>query len=180
MRQPLQQVHQQVQQQVQQDQLHSQVNSLPLDSLFNVHIKCKQYRAFDFARIGNFSYTSQIKQNNLNLALFGFGSIKHLLALADGTLPPCEHSEYLARLQHLMNVFEMVCLGSKLSDFDSYSWKVGREYDSKVVKDIEMGYKTWSSLDHSIDPTAWTYAKEVVPPKLRYANKLVRVILIRD
>ena len=157
---------------VQQDQ-NSQVYSsdVSLDSLFNMHIKSKQYKAYDFAKIGNFPYCSQIKPNNMNLALYGYGSIKHLLALADGTLPPCEHSEYLARLQHIMNVFEMVCLGSKLNEYDTYAWRVGREYNEKIVKDIEMGYKTWTSLDRSIDPTAWTYAKEVVPSPTLKTNQ---------
>ena len=129
-------------------------NSVTLDSLFDVQIKCKQYWAHDFAKIGNFSYSPQIKQNNLNLATFGYGSVKHLLALADGTLPACNPAEYKARLQHILNVFEISCLGSNLADFDGYSWRVGREYNTKIVKDIENGYKTWESLDRNIDPTA--------------------------
>ena len=122
-------------------------SDVSLDSLFSMHIKNKQYKAHDFAQIGNFPYCSQIKPANMNLALYGYGSIKHLLALADGTLPSCDHVEYVARLQHIMNVFEMVCLGSKINEFDSHAWKVGREYDAKIVKDIEMGYKNWATLD---------------------------------
>ena len=136
-----------------------------LDSLFSVHIKNRQYRACDFSKLGNFSYSAQIKQSNLNLALYGYGSIKHFLALADGTLPSVDTSEYISRLQHVLNVFEIVCLGSSLSDFDSHGWKVGKEYYSKIIRDIEMGYKSWGTLDRSIDPTAWTYAKEIAPPK---------------
>ena len=54
-------------------------------------------------------------------------------------------------------------MGSSLSDFDSHSWRVAREYDNKIVKDIEQGFKSWESLDKCIDPTAWTYARELVP-----------------
>ena len=153
-------------QQPQQPQTSSQPQvAASLDSLFNMHIKCRQYRALDFAKLGNFNYVGQIKPTNLNLALYGFGSIKHFLALADGTLPPVDTAEYISRLQHCLNVFEISCLGSNLTDFDGYGWKVGREYDNKIVRDIEQGFKTWQNLDRSIDPTAWTYAKEVAPPK---------------
>ena len=101
----------------------------------------------------------------MNLALFSYGSVKHLLALLDGTLPAVSRLEYVSRLQHILNVLEITCLGSSLSDFDSHSWKISREYDNKVIRDIEMGYKTWESLDKCIDPTAWTFARELVPPK---------------
>ena len=143
-------------------QQESQVN-ISLDSLMHAHVKYKQYYAIDFARLSPFPYISQLKPTNLNLSLFAYGSIKHLLALSDGTLPPANKTEFISRLQHLMNTLEIVCLGSSLSDFDSYSWKIAREYDSKVVKDIEQGYKTWENLNRCIDPTAWKYAEEMIP-----------------
>ena len=62
----------------------SQVSSrVSLDSLYSATIKCAQYRAIDFCKLGNFTYSSQIKPNNLNLALFSYGSLKHILALND-------------------------------------------------------------------------------------------------
>ena len=91
--------------------------------------------------------------------MFAYGSIKHLLALSDGTLAPVNKEEFISRLQHLLNTLEIVCLGSSLSDFDSYSWKVAREYNSQIIKDIETGYKTWGNLNRCIDPTNWAYAK---------------------
>ena len=117
--------HQDVQQQV--------IQPVSLDSLFSATIKCKQFKAVDFAKLGNFSYTGQIKQANMNLALFAYGSVKHFLALKDGTLPEVEHSEFISRLQHTLNVLEIVCLGSNLTEFDSHSWKIGKEYDQKVI-----------------------------------------------
>ena len=141
----------------------TQVSRSSLDSLLNATIKCAQYRASDFAKIGNFSYSNQIKQNNLNLSLFSYGSIRHLLALADGTLPPVSKEEYISRLQHLCNVYEITCLGSNLTDFDGYGWKVAREYDNKILRDLEHGFKKWHTLDRAIDPTSWTVAKELIP-----------------
>ena len=141
----------------------SQVSCVSLDSLYSATVKNAQYRASDFCKLGNFSYLSQIKQNNLNLVLFTYGSLRHILALNDGTLPYVQREEFNSRLQHLINVMEITCLGSNLSDYDGYGWRVGREYDNRVIRDIEQGLKDWGSLAKSIDPTAWTFAREMVP-----------------
>ena len=137
--------------------------NVSIDSLLSCTIKNPQYRPSDFAKIGNFPYSNQIKPNNINLALFTYGSLKHLLYLNDGTLKPVSQGEFNSRIQHLINVFEIVGLGSGLADFDHYIWKVAREYDSKILQNIEHGLKNWETLDKTIDPTAWTMAKEIVP-----------------
>ena len=95
--------------------------------------------------------------------MYTYRSIKHLLAITDGTLPPASKTELISRLQHILNVLEITCLGSSLENFDSYSWRVAREYDSKVLKDIEQGFKNWDNLSRCIDPTCWAYAREMVP-----------------
>ena len=137
--------------------------NVSLDSLYSAHIKCPQYKALDFVKLGKFNYINQVKQQNLNLALFSFGSLKHLLALSDGTLPPVSKSEFISRLYHLINVFEISCLASGIGDFDTYGWRVAREYDSKILSDIEHGLKTWDNLGKTIDPMSWQYSKELVP-----------------
>ena len=72
-------------------QLHrksqEKVSSSSLPNLYNACIKNAQYKADQFAKLSNFAYTEQIKPENLNLALFAYGSLKHLLFLSDGTLP---------------------------------------------------------------------------------------------
>ena len=41
------------------------------------------------------------------------------------------------------------------------------KYDSKILDDVEQGYKNFVTLDKCIDPTAWNYARELVPiPKI--------------
>ena len=57
---------------------------------------------------------------------------------------------------------EIVCLESLLAKFGSNSWSMAREYLSKIVKDIELGYKKWETLDPCIDSTAWCYAQKMV------------------
>ena len=64
-------------------------------------------------------------------------------------------------------MLEISCLGSSLAEYDTNSWRIAREYDSKIIRDIELGHKTWESLNKSIDPTAWTFAREIVPPKAK-------------
>ena len=103
----------------------------------------------------------------MNLALFSYGSIEHLLSLSNGTLPPVSKEEYNSRLQHILNVLEIACLGSGIRDFDTHSWRIAREYDSKILQDISMGFKTWLSLDKCIDSSTWQYERELVPPKSR-------------
>ena len=149
--------------QAQDVQVQSSSTNVSLDSLFTAHIKNAQYRAIDFAKLGKFNYANQVKSNNLNLALFSYGSLKHLLALCDGTLPPVDKSEFISRVQHLVNVFELTCLASTATDFDSHGWRVAKEYDQKIINDIEHGIKSWDTLGKPIDAMSWTYAKEVVP-----------------
>ena len=167
-----------------QDHLQSQVassnsNSVNLDFLLNASIKNKQFRSLDFAKIGNFPYINQVKQNNLNLALFAFGSFKHLLSLIDGTLLQVSQTELCSRLQHLCNVMDIVCLASSPSDFDIKAWKIGREYDTKIIQYIEHGFKNWETLDRCIDPTAWNYAKEILS-KSKKINQILRQTNLRE
>ena len=163
----LQQQLDQLRLQQHQDQLPVARDSLQepivsLEDLANRTIKCKQYKALDFAKIGTFPYTSQIKQSNLSMALFSYGSFRHLLYLIDGTLPPVKPSELIARVQHLVNVFEIVSLSSSLTDFDSTAWRIGKAYNDRIVSDIEFANKSWDTLDKGIDSTAWQLAKELV------------------
>ena len=154
--------------QTQNFQTQDQVNqSVSLDSLLSAKIKFKQYSAYDFAKLTRFPCVSQLKSSNMNLALFSYGSIEHLLSLSNGTLPPVSKEEYNSRLQHILNVLEIACLGSVIRDFDSHSWRIAREYDSKILQDISMGFKTWLNLDKCIDSSAWQYARELVPPKAK-------------
>ena len=97
----------------------------------------------------------------MNLALFSFGSLKHLLALTDGTLPAISHGELVSRLQHLTNVFEIVCLGSSLDTVDQESFQTALEYESRILSDIETGVKEWTTMSRSIDSTCWTYAQKM-------------------
>ena len=61
-------------------------------------------------------------------------------------------------------MMEIVCLGSSNEDFNHTSWKIAREYNSRLINDIEVGLKNWDTLSRSIDPTCWAFAKQYVSP----------------
>ena len=100
-------------------------------------------------------------EHNLNLALFSYGSLKHILALTDGTLPAISQVELVSRLKHLCNVFEIVCLGSTLESVDEESLQTALAYDSLILSDLETGVKDWTTLNRCIDSTCWTYAQKM-------------------
>ena len=94
-----------------------------LDSFTSCTIKCKQFRAVDFAKMGTFQNTSQIKHK---FKAFSYGSLRHLLYIIDGTLPSVSQSELCSRIKHLINTFDIVSLSSSITDFDNNAWKMGK------------------------------------------------------
>jgi len=124
-------------------------------------------RAYEFASTGQFSYHSQLKQENINAIAFAYGSFKHLEACKTGLIPNVSEVEFLSRLRHLRNVFEIACLSSSLSQFSEPAWHIAREYDTRVISDIESGAKNWSSLSNGIEPDSIYCAKETVENRLK-------------
>ena len=61
-------------------------------------------------------------------------------------------------------MIQIVCLGSSNADYNSLSWRIAREYNSRIVNDIEVGLKNWENLNRSIDPICWAFAKTIVSP----------------
>jgi hypothetical protein len=82
-----------------------------------------------------------------NAITFGFGSFKHLEAAKLGLIKMPEN-EFLARLRHLKNVFEVARLSSNLTSFTDHAWQFAKEYDTRVIADIESGAKIWATLEH--------------------------------
>ena len=80
--------------------MHNQVSTV--DQLYAATMRNKQLKAFEFAQTGQFSYKSQLKQDNLNAILFAYGSFKHLEAAKLGLINMSD-TEFLARLTHLKN-----------------------------------------------------------------------------
>ena len=141
------------------------INSV--DDLFRATTVNKQLRAYEFASTGQFSYRSSLKSDNCNALTFAYGSFKHLHAVKSGLIRMSD-AEFLARLKHLKNVFEIACMSSPLSSFSDPPWQIAREYDSRVISDIESGVKSWSTLSNGLESDAMYVAKETV--ELRNKN----------
>ena len=132
-----------------------------VEQLYAATMRNKQLKAFEFAASGQFSYKNQLKQDNLNAILFAYGSFKHLEAAKLGLISMSD-TEFLARLTHLKNVFEIACLSSSLTSYSDNSWHVAREYDTRVISDIESGSKSWSSLSKGLETDALYCANQTV------------------
>ena len=141
-------------------QANRQVTSV--DQLYQATTLNKQLRCYEFAACAQFSYRTQLKQENWNATSFAYGALKHLEACVSGLIPNVSDVEFLARIRHLKNVFEIACLSSNLSQYSEASWLVAREYDTRIISDIESGSKSWETLSIGIEPNAIYCAKETV------------------
>ena len=135
-----------------------------VDQLYAATMRNKQLKAYEFAATGQFSYKHQLKQDNTNAITFAYGSFKHLEAAKLGLIQ-MDDEEFLSRLRHLKNVYEVACLSSNLSSFTDNAWQVAREYDTRVVADIESGAKSWSTLSKGLETDAIYCANQIVELK---------------
>ena len=119
-----------------------------------------------FAATGQFSYKNQLRQDNINAITFAYGSFKHLEAAKLGLINMSD-GEFLARLRHLKNTFEIACLSSNLASFSDQAWQVAREYDTRVVSDIESGVKTWDTLSNGLETDALYCANQIIELKIK-------------
>ena len=141
-------------------------NVSTVDQLYAATMRNKQLKAFEFAATGQFSYRTHLKQDNTNAVTFAYGSFKHLEAAKLGLIKMPD-DEFLARLRHLKNVFEVACLSSNLTSFTEYSWQVAREYDTRVISDIESGAKSWATLSNGLETDAIYCASQTVDLKTK-------------
>ena len=88
-----------------------------------------------------------------------------------GLIPNVSNTEFLARLRHLRNVYEISCLSSSLQSFSDPAWMVAREYDNTVISDIEAEIKTWESLSNGIESDTIYCAKETVENRQKSSKK---------
>ena len=124
------------------------INSV--DQLFRATTVNKQVRAYEFASTRQFPYKSLLKAYNCNAIAFAYGAFKHLHTVKSGLIKMSDN-EFLARLKHLRNVFEIACMSSPLTSFCDVPWQIAREYDSRVVSDIECGVKSWECLANGLE-----------------------------
>ena len=56
-------------------------------------------------------------------------------------------------------------MSSPLTSFSETPWQIAREYDSRVISDIECGVKSWEHLSNGLETDAMIMAKETVELK---------------
>ena len=115
-----------------------------------------------------------MRQDNTNAITFAYGSFKHLEAAKLGLIQMSD-GEFLARLRHLKNTFDIACLSSNLASFSDHSWQVAREYDTRIVSDIESGVKTWETLSNGLETDALYCANQVIELKNKSKKGLKEV-----
>ena len=82
----------------------------------------------------------------MNQNLWAFGFMKHLLATKTGTLPQLSKEEEVARLRHFVDVMEIAALHSTSSDFQCQGWAIARDFDHRVMADLDQGEVTWPTI----------------------------------
>ena len=68
--------------------------------------------------------------------------------------------EFSARLQHLVNVMQVVILNSSLSDFNDKPWVIAREYVNRIDADVRDGTKSWATMTPNLQSDAYLFAKD--------------------
>ena len=122
---------------------------------------------------GNFPKKTSLKADNCNAITFAYGAFKHLHAAKSGLITMSD-SEFLSRLKHLKNVFEIACMSSPLTSFCDPPWQIAREYDSRVISDIESGIKSWDTLSNGLESDAMYMAKETVELRSKTNKKGIK------
>jgi len=82
----------------------------------------------------------------VNQNLWAFGYMKHLLATKTGTLPQLSPEEEVARLRHFLDVLETAALHSTATDFQCQGWTIARDYNTRVMADLDQGEVTWPTI----------------------------------
>ena len=72
--------------------------------------------------------------------------MKHLLATKTGTLPQLSPEEEVARLRHFVDVLETAALHSSATDFQCQGWTIARDFDHRVMADLDQGEVTWPTI----------------------------------
>ena len=73
--------------------------------------------------------------------------------------------EFKFRLQHLVNILQIVTTNSSSTNYNDQNWAIAREYSNHVFKDLEEGIKTWKSMGLSIQTDAYIFSKDAIKIK---------------
>ena len=123
-----------------------------------------------YARDCPVSWTSKVTSEKINLALWSWSYIAHLLASRTGQAPSLGQGELEARMQHFLNVLEIALQPSSSSEFEGHSWRIARLYAEKIQNKVDRG-ENWIKFDEKYgrdsQPSELMAAREEIGPKLQ-------------
>ena len=105
----------------------------------------KSAKLLDYVKKCPAKWCKNVKQSNMNLPVFVYGTISELTASLSGRTDPLPEKVLLAKLQHLQNVAEICCINSSEVDFCSYGWVLARDYATKVQDKIDQNLTSWNT-----------------------------------
>ena len=82
----------------------------------------------------------------MNVVLWSWAYMSHLLATRIGQTPALPDGELEARLQHFLSVLEVTLQITGQNDFASEAWKIARLYHCKVQQKVDSGHTNWLSM----------------------------------
>lgn len=135
--------------------LFSQMWTPSLGTSANVNFRSdKEYREYlirnylsnDMSAYANMALgRKDITSSSVNMPAFCLGQIHFILqALQNNRIS--SPNELMARLFHFKNVLEITTLNSTSAEFNSRPWHIAREYDNKVVRNMDQGLLSWNTL----------------------------------
>jgi hypothetical protein len=92
----------------------------------------KKPKLLDYVKKCPAKWSQQVKLETMNLPIYGWGALTELIASITGRAVPLTDGVFLAKLQHIQSVFEVCCINTTATEFNSYGWVLARNYESKV------------------------------------------------
>ena len=121
-----------------------------------------------YARDCPVAWTSKVTSDKLNLGLWCWAYMAHLLATRTGQAQSLGQGELEAKMQHFLNVLEITLQPSNPTEFEGHSWRVARLYAEKIQNKVDRG-ETWIKFDEKYgtdsQPSELMAAREEIGPK---------------
>ena len=112
---------------------------------------------------------SSITQANINMPLYILGYLRFLMSVVQGK-QTISADEFEFRMQNLVNIVQVSVTNSSRTDYNDQSWAIAREYGNRVLKDLEEGNKSWSSMGLGMQTDAYIFSKDSIKVSSFKAN----------
>ena len=142
------------------------VMPLVMGSMGNTKV-CTEPQPHLYLPENTISSDKKVTEKNINLPCYVLGYLRYLIAVCEGRQSKISSAEFLARLNGLANVVEIVVTNSSTTEHMTTAWQIAREYSNRVFADVEQGRKTWESMSKSMQTESYILAKDQLEVSLR-------------